>query len=325
MAHRGRKLLKKDVSKCTEAKKEEQEQLDFDACRAQMEDVMRAREKADSDMRDQLVALVESYKSTCQGLMDSRAACLQRMLGSSTAVARKSLDGDSCYPLWVPDRAVFAKSGVVVFYTPDRDGKSDTDGAASEMAAPVDLSESPACHLDDLHKEHRDSYLPGTEQGRTGAEPPPIDRATPGIAMQRTLRSRTSEIVNPLASRSLRPPTARRQPTLQPPIKITELRKLPYWVFEYRFSRGLSLCTLRCPSPTCSAPVFSKHPLKRSRAASHLKSCGVPFRNERDIIRKYARVVVTGRHDREVTLSWARKHNATLLASNERGLEQENL
>ena len=71
-------------------------------------------------------------------------------------------------------------------------------------------------------------------------------------------------------------------------IKTDVVTKEHYWVFD--FGERTALYTLRCPSSTCSNPVFSKHPLREERAERHFKSCGVTFRDTADLVRRYARL-----------------------------------
>ncbi|KAK8877602.1 hypothetical protein PGQ11_002548 [Apiospora arundinis] len=107
-------------------------------------------------------------------------------------------------------------------------------------------------------------------------------------------------------------------------IKTDLVTKEHYWVFDFGYDPA-SLYTLRCPSSTCNNPVFSKHPLLEERAARHFKSCGVNFRNTTDLVRRYARLVVSGRKGREVKRAWAKAHNLRLLAGDEAHLACENL
>lgn len=80
--------------------------------------------------------------------------------------------------------------------------------------------------------------------------------------------------------------------TLQAPIKTAVATRYRYWVFEYRTRVGdhghTAFYTMRCPA-SCAQPVFSKHPLLQDRAAKHLESCGQPFDNEMDMVRRYSR------------------------------------
>ncbi|KAH9896362.1 hypothetical protein F4778DRAFT_783635 [Xylariomycetidae sp. FL2044] len=75
----------------------------------------------------------------------------------------------------------------------------------------------------------------------------------------------------------------------------------------------------------CANPVFSKHPLYRDRAKTHFEECGMPYKDERDMVRRYARLVLPDRKGRSVNLLWAQKINRRLLASDEAHLESENL
>lgn len=79
----------------------------------------------------------------------------------------------------------------------------------------------------------------------------------------------------------------KRSPTLQPPIERSKIAN--YWVFDYTFKQQQYLFIMRCPSPNCQNAIFTHHPLKRNRAADHFRACGMHFRNERDMVQRYAR------------------------------------
>ncbi|KAK7946370.1 uncharacterized protein PG986_010691 [Apiospora aurea] len=131
--------------------------------------------------------------------------------------------------------------------------------------------------------------------------------------------------------------TTTNKTTASPPdpsltIKTDHVTKEHYWVFDLPAAAAsasgrdrTALYTLRCPSSTCDNPVFSKHPLRQRRAERHFKSCGVKFRSTADLVRRYARLVVSGRKGREVKRTWARTHNMRLLAGDEAHLACENL
>lgn len=76
--------------------------------------------------------------------------------------------------------------------------------------------------------------------------------------------------------------------TTQKPIRMGMAKKRSYWIFEYRFQDDVALYVMRCPHEFCQNPVFSRHPLMRDRAATHLKACGQDFQNEREMVKRYA-------------------------------------
>lgn len=84
----------------------------------------------------------------------------------------------------------------------------------------------------------------------------------------------------------------RAQP-IQPSMGMEKVVRGHYWIFEYRIATQVALYVMRCPSPSCQSPVFSRHPLKRGRAAVHLKACGQYFKNEEDMVRRYAQLGLT--------------------------------
>ncbi|KAI0548160.1 hypothetical protein F4679DRAFT_585725 [Xylaria curta] len=113
--------------------------------------------------------------------------------------------------------------------------------------------------------------------------------------------------------------------TEKPNIDFADVQNENLWVFECKVFAGNRqnwyYLTMRCPAD-CKCPVFSKNPMYEDRAANHLKQCDMVFKDEYDMLRKYARIVVS-KH--EVTRDDAKKHNSTLLAANEVELEKENL
>jgi len=76
--------------------------------------------------------------------------------------------------------------------------------------------------------------------------------------------------------------------TESPDIKMADVSRNSMWIFDYGSDPRHSLFVMKCPR-NCQSPVFTKHPLMEERAASHLRRCRVPFRSEKDMIRRYAR------------------------------------
>ncbi|KAI1734097.1 hypothetical protein F4680DRAFT_454283 [Xylaria scruposa] len=113
--------------------------------------------------------------------------------------------------------------------------------------------------------------------------------------------------------------------TEKPNIDFAEVQSEHLWVFECKvlatYQHKWYYLTMKCPAD-CKCPVFSKNPMCEGRGANHLKQCGMAFEDEYDMLRKYARIVVS-KHP--ATREDVKKHNSTLLASNEAELEKENL
>ncbi|WYZ44949.1 hypothetical protein EsH8_VIII_000265 [Colletotrichum jinshuiense] len=103
------------------------------------------------------------------------------------------------------------------------------------------------------------------------------------------------------------------------PIKKDKVRKQNLWVFPYEIDHQLALFVLRCPE-NCGSSTFSRHPLKQTRAVKHFKRCQVNFKDEQDMVKRYAQQVVKDRPKRPVTLRWAIWHNNTLFAEREKHL-----
>ncbi|KAI8945948.1 hypothetical protein F4801DRAFT_583910 [Xylaria longipes] len=113
--------------------------------------------------------------------------------------------------------------------------------------------------------------------------------------------------------------------TEKPNIDFAEVESGNFWVFECKVrARGhwaWYYFTMRCPTD-CECPVFSKNPMCEDRAAEHLRKCGQVFEDEYDMLRRYARIVIS-KHP--VTRNEVKSHNSTLLATSEAELEKENL
>lgn len=79
----------------------------------------------------------------------------------------------------------------------------------------------------------------------------------------------------------------------QAPIRASMVKRENLWVFEYRTHLKnryhTAFYTMRCPA-SCDEPVFSKNPLRQNRAAKHLRFCGKPFRNQKDMVRRYSQL-----------------------------------
>lgn len=101
-----------------------------------------------------------------------------------------------------------------------------------------------------------------------------------------SLRTETSRMPNPRFPRGGLPYLERRNHTKQPPMKLEKAKKGNYWIYEYQFDE-IALYTMRCPSPSCQHPVFSRDPLEAGRAAKHLRACGLHFKDEKDMVIRY--------------------------------------
>ncbi|KDN64303.1 hypothetical protein CSUB01_08108 [Colletotrichum sublineola] len=62
----------------------------------------------------------------------------------------------------------------------------------------------------------------------------------------------------------------------------------PSWAFSYDLGEGLRYFILECPIRGCQVS-FSTNPLKNKLAATHFEQCNVPFSDEEDIVRRFAR------------------------------------
>ncbi|KAK1955728.1 hypothetical protein LY78DRAFT_729086 [Colletotrichum sublineola] len=85
----------------------------------------------------------------------------------------------------------------------------------------------------------------------------------------------------------------------------------PSWAFSYDLGEGLRYFILECPIRGCQVS-FSTNPLKNKLAATHFEQCNVPFSDEEDIVRRFARQLQPQRTDNEatqVTKAWVDNHN----------------
>ncbi|KKY35851.1 hypothetical protein UCDDA912_g04123 [Diaporthe ampelina] len=99
--------------------------------------------------------------------------------------------------------------------------------------------------------------------------------------------------------------------------KIAKMGKKRPWLFGYDTAEGYGIYAfVKCPGPNCKHH-FSSHPLKEDRAHDHILGCNQQIRDDRDMVREYARQVIKedGRIS-DLTVDWARKSNLHLLSSN---------
>ncbi|KAK1593712.1 uncharacterized protein LY79DRAFT_685307 [Colletotrichum navitas] len=85
----------------------------------------------------------------------------------------------------------------------------------------------------------------------------------------------------------------------------------PSFAFPYDLGEGFQYYILRCPAPGCQFS-FSTSPLRNKLAVSHFKECKVPFVDEEDIVRRYARQLQRQRMDQEsteISKMWIVKYN----------------
>ncbi|KAI0191904.1 hypothetical protein F4808DRAFT_465287 [Astrocystis sublimbata] len=116
--------------------------------------------------------------------------------------------------------------------------------------------------------------------------------------------------------------------THKPNIDLEEVKRERLWVFECKVGVGRTnpkpqfyYLALKCPTG-CRSPMLSKHPLYQDRAEKHFRKCGVDFVDEYDMLRKYARIVVSRQR---ITRDQLKAWNSSLLKPHEAHLESENL
>lgn len=71
--------------------------------------------------------------------------------------------------------------------------------------------------------------------------------------------------------------------------KISKMGKKRPWLFSYRTAEGYGIYAfVKCPAGNCKHH-FSSHPLQEYRARDHILACGQQIRDQRDMVRQYAR------------------------------------
>ncbi|KAF9878849.1 hypothetical protein CkaCkLH20_03749 [Colletotrichum karsti] len=89
------------------------------------------------------------------------------------------------------------------------------------------------------------------------------------------------------------------------------------WAFAVESDGHVCLYTLRCPAVGCGH-VFSQDPFEEDRAETHFRNCGVSFEDKEDIVKRYARRIVSQDPEKRMKADWAKRHNALLLAGHGR-------
>ncbi|KAK1981607.1 hypothetical protein LZ30DRAFT_592367 [Colletotrichum cereale] len=87
------------------------------------------------------------------------------------------------------------------------------------------------------------------------------------------------------------------------------------WAFSYNLGEGDHYYILQCPTPGCQFS-FSLNPLRNNMAVTHFKECNVPFFDEADIVRRYARRLYSRRSNLEetdVSEIWVENFNQEVL------------
>ncbi|KAK2033582.1 hypothetical protein LX32DRAFT_635269 [Colletotrichum zoysiae] len=94
-------------------------------------------------------------------------------------------------------------------------------------------------------------------------------------------------------------------------VATRKISENPSWAFSYDLGDGLCYYILRCPTQGCQFS-FSMHPFKNNLAIAHFEECKVPYSDEADIVRRYARQLQpqrTVKTSTQVTKRWVDKYN----------------
>ncbi|KAI1084553.1 hypothetical protein F5B20DRAFT_210765 [Whalleya microplaca] len=280
--------------------------------------------QARNELVQDVIEAVERYQQRCRDLHTQQTE-ITNSISTDFPQACSALQENARHKIPDPISGIFDKRGILFSFQHIGERK------ASEEVDILNLS-PPPCLLSEQQASKDDSEQPPPAEttAQSSAEdttrPPKKSSSKPARPpSRRASRSRPSP-----AETSL-PAPARALVTFLKldPIKMTRVYKGNYWVFDYtirlRNKAHNALYVMRCPSKSCDKPVFSKHPLRKQRAEKHLKRCGLPFKDTRDMVRRYAQLIITDRQDRAVSWSWAQKHNLRLLAGDEAHFASENL
>ncbi|KAK9413747.1 hypothetical protein SUNI508_11690 [Seiridium unicorne] len=250
---------------------------------------------------------LNAYKTSCDDLTSRRKQRIEQIC-SEFPSAGDALTAS--YKIPHPENGIFVEKGIIFSYKPDSETTANAASTSLQLNEP-------------FNTESHDYDIPTTIESRELVKP---GRTSLPTLVQANREPDRPDNWSDSCVLPARPANTKLCPlkTKHSPIKTADVSKGSYWVFEHRNRNAYGYYIMRCYADQCSNPVFSKNPLCGNRAANHFLHCRQPFRSVTDMIQRYARPVITGRKDREVTQSWARKHNKKLLASNEIHLEKEN-
>ncbi|KAH8201528.1 hypothetical protein TruAng_004299 [Truncatella angustata] len=278
------------------------EEAAYETGKVELRDVKKSWLSAKNTFVETFINALGVYKKHCEDLASQRVQIIQQ-LSPEFPFAADILAQSYNIPL--PDNGIFITPDIIFSYKPNSEEGTSSPITSIQPNQPLDIKSdyhgvAAAVELEKLVKPDQ-SPLPTLKA-------PIVEPTGPGdVPTSRGLRTRPAKLC-PLKTEQL-------------PIKTAEVNRGNYWVFEYRTLDTYGYYVLRCPSDNCSNPVFSKNPLCNNRAEQHFEKCGYPFKGLSHMILHHARA---GRRNREVTQSWARKHNRKLLAGDEVHLEKEN-
>ncbi|KAI0123475.1 hypothetical protein BJ170DRAFT_641963 [Xylariales sp. AK1849] len=281
------------------------EQAAYEKGKAELKELRQSWSSAKDTLIETFVNAVHIYKTHCDDLGSQRDQRIQQILSKSP------LAGDALaqsYKIPQSDNGLFVTQDILYSYQPKFKASTGASTTFLQSNEPLGIESNDhdiTTMVESIELvKHNQSPTPISKPQSVGPNRPS------DVSVGRGLRARPAKLC-PLK-------------TSLPPIRISEVSKGNYWVFEYRTLDTYGYYVMRCPSNDCSYPVFSKNPLCNNRAEQHFKQCGYPFKGVSDMVLRYARPVISGRRNREVTKSWARKHNRKLLASDEAHFEREN-
>lgn len=291
----------------------------FNAGKAKLDDLLKQLVDDESDIKERLYQLMEDHKALCQEKAEQRSRIILETLATNTKAGR-FLENDENYRILIPKKTVWVHKGAVIQFVPSEDKPAADHSDALSLPTTDDKKRTMPMAL----------IPPDSESGKNTdlndyPSPPIFEQDRPEYHRKPSSRhsSTRSSAFNLRPKQRVQEYFSNRDWAIQRPIPMGQTDN--YWIFDYPFMEGRFLFILRCPATKCQHPVFSLHPLKQDRAVKHLKACGQRFDDEEDIVKRYARQVISGRKGRIVTQTWVRKHNLKLLGANEKHLEGESL
>ena len=250
---------------------------------------------ADSELKRQLCSSIKQYQGRIWALSRYRDDLFRRYL-SRYPKERSSFEKDVRSAIADPQRVVIVDQGLFVSFMPDEHARTGrTEHAASSQA--TSQAASQAAPQAASPAQNTTSRWPAgpmvTSTSPVSNTPPP---STSNPASFTTPVPRNPQEDSTALEPALQPSftTYYQTPglTRQPPIKTRKLSargSSQYWVFEYVLKGHLGLFILQCPNKTCPSPTFTTDPIANECATSHFRRCGVSFKTESDLIRRYAR------------------------------------
>jgi hypothetical protein len=253
---------------------------------------------------DIILRFVDPYKEACRDFARRRAEKIEEVAIKFPDVA---IALQQRFPILDSNRQILQKGDTVFSFRPFKEEQNAVVALAPAIAAPATHADEQVGQLDPT-PVNVENWMPSASVTEQPARPVAgLDgEATPTPQPSKPLQAppmTNSRALRPLPSPTPAAPSKAAFTTKQPPIKTSMVSRSKCWIFEYGSGPDCALYVMRCPSKSCGHPVFSKHPLRGDRATSHFAACGQPFKNERDIVRRYANLSIYVFHTHMTTFA----------------------